>query len=154
MLINENLKFFKEAPKAISKENLAFFVERLKGVVALERGCKVNMFSIEEPVCGTPGCHAGLIYLALRAHLEFPYRYAFDKAAEVLAQFLLGPYEKNPSELYGEPLRRYAGDNHEWWGNISGRFMFSSGIAFGMEVDTFESKVILNHWEGVLERTP
>lgn len=127
-------------------DNLERFVDALASVVG--EYPEVDMTSIEAPVCGTPGCHAGLAYLALLrlGVITEPFgRYSFLLAADYLAKFLLGSARR-------DDLKNWAYKNRGRWGNEHGEYMFCSGRAFGQDSDTFPSYIILDHWRGVLAR--
>lgn len=128
-------------------DNLARFVEALAQVVG--KHPTVDMMSTNEPVCGTPGCHAGLAYLALRQMGEYtePFgRYRYPLWADRLAEFLLGSGKK-----YYD-LREWADENALCWGNMNGMAMFCCGSAFEQARDVFPSHIIRDHWRGVLAR--
>lgn len=127
-------------------DNLERFVDALAQVV--DEHSTVDMMSINEPVCGTPGCHAGLAYLALRQMGEYtePFgHYRYLLVADRLAKFLLG-------SARNYDLQNWAYKNQGLWGNEHGEYMFCSGSAFGQDSSAFPSRVILDHWRGVLER--
>ena len=148
------------APLDISVERLTQFVEALENLPPTP----VDMYSPDEPVCGTPGCHAGLISLVaeeipqlkgyyndLEALLQFDCEgYDYSSWASALARFIT---EDGAERLTMISLATLAESYPDWWGNAKGELMFSCGEAFGQETDRFQDYIITAHWAGVLERT-
>ena len=148
-----------KTPLDINLGHLTQFVEGLKALPPTV----VDMESVEAPICGTPGCHAGLVSLVSEAIPELGRlykiaysvgdhrkRYYYTMWGEALGEFLLGRVLESSSKYL---LTSMAGRYGEWWGNTDGISMFSHGQAFGQGSDNFPHQVIVDHWAEVLERT-
>jgi hypothetical protein len=107
---------------------------------------EVRMTSISEPTCGTPGCHAGLLWLAMEFS-EKGQSYSWMTSAHKTAKFLFADDRATMDDLMW-----FADRNPEWWGNNCGGFMFANGMAFGERVNSFEEWKIAEHWLHVAER--
>ncbi len=131
----------------------------------------VNMGSLDDPTCGAPGCHAGLISLAavelqeLRecynkiCEMQSIYNegyprdfteYSYTYWADALSLYLGFPFDKIEYTYYG--LTRWARDNPYFWGNLDGLGMFSSSKAFGQDKDNFPHSVIIDHFTVMSDR--
>jgi hypothetical protein len=83
----------------------------------------VDMKSTKEPVCGTPGCFAGLISIVADDIPELKQLYGGGKYYYSLWEFALNEYlECN--------FPAWAGRHPEIWDNEYGTFMFFSNDAF------------------------
>jgi hypothetical protein len=130
----------------IKLDRLERYVEALKSVVA--DFPEVDMHSLENPECGTPGCHAGLARMALkRCGVKRGKWVDFSDEADALARYLF-----RLPRATRITLDDWAGKNADLWGGGYGMFMFSSKHAFGQATNCFPSSVIAEHWAGVLER--
>lgn len=130
-------------------EKLEQFVAAL--YEAAEEFPETDMSSINPPACNTPGCHAGLAAVALdRLGVPAPEiypRYSFIKEATLLTRFLF-----DDTTLDEEALEEWAAENPNLWGNEDGAGMFWDGTAFGQASRCFPSRIIAEHWNGVLRR--
>ena len=133
-------------------------IERLQGFVktlqSMKQDMPIDMGSSAKPQCGTPGCHAGLVMLALDKmgikQTEWCLRndlYYYRDHAHRLARYLSKSEEANMGDL-----EYWASGHPEIWGNDSGLYMFGNGLAFDQDTDYFPSSVIVDHWAGVLDR--
>ena len=130
-------------------------LERLTEFVGLLKAAdypndNVDMCQIRAPSCRTPGCHAGMVFIAISWHKDCGYDFSFYSYqiwAHALAKFLFNDSAANKSDL-----EEYMENNRSTWGNSYGGSMFSAGCAFGQETNTFPHQVIIDHWAGVLER--
>ena len=133
-------------------------LERLREFVTLLKAADypnshVDMYAGIEPSCGTPGCHAGMVAIALAPYKNRYYDspngvYNYEAWAYALARFLF-----NDDTADAEDLSEYMGPDNAWlWGNDNGVYMFISGAAFGWVADIFPHQVIIDHWERVLNR--
>lgn len=130
----------------INLKRLEKFVNALAQVVPLYP--EVAMQSGRRPCCGTPGCHAGLIYNALPLmKCKQPEIYYFNDIADWLARYVF-----NSSNATQRDLEHWAEQNPKTWGNRYGYDMFFAGLAFGQKEHNFPSQIILDHWRGVLGR--
>ncbi len=116
----------------------------------------VNRGSINEPLCGTPCCHAGLISIVAKDLPELQdiynynddYRtyednYEYDIWADTLAEFL--------GFVDMCCLRDWVRDNPKLWGNKFGQDMFYYPSAFvGDSGKKLTHIDIINHWKQVL----
>jgi hypothetical protein len=118
----------------------------------------VIMMNTNKPVCGTPGCHAGLISIVAKElpKLQDIYerlyflqwnirgnRYEYDMWADALAIFL--------GFVDMEDLMDWAKDNPKIWGNEHGFHMFSFRRAFTDKTNKkLTHRDIINHWKQVL----
>ncbi len=147
----------------MNKDKLKEFVNALDALSDDIKDMQVDMSSTKEPVCGTPGCHAGLISIVAKelpeleeAHLKVfkihfkAYKeikqdlYVYTIWADALAEFL--GFE---DILH---LTDWAVDNPKLWGNKYGENMFSSWQAFtNDEYKQLTHIDIINHWKQVLK---
>lgn len=132
---------------------------------------KVDMGTLNEPTCNTPGCHAGLISIAasqlpeLRecynkiCQIESGYisgypkdytEYSYTYWANALTLYLGFKYNKNGYTY--DQLKSWARDNPYMWGNIYGDCMFISGSAFGQDTDIFPHSVIIDQFTAMSDR--
>ena len=140
----------------INVKNLRLFVGALRQVVeTLPEAAVVNLKSIRPPVCGAPGCHAGLAMLALDLLGVPDYSggaryYRFGDQSSRLSDYLL------PAVLHDDEgltaIEKWAQENQDAWGNYYGGGMFASPIAFGQTSYAFPSTVIVDKWAAVLTR--
>ena len=127
----------------MKKEKLQELVSRMKEYLD-----EVGYFEIEmnrtqlalEDVNYPCGCHAGFISAVFGESDGIDW----EESSRKLCNFLGFNLKFD--------LEDWAQDNPEIWGNEDGIFMFSDGTAFGSESRIFSAEIILNHWEGVLER--
>jgi len=89
--------------------------------------------------CGTPGCHGGWLALAMKTSTA-----DWELGAEQFAKFI--------GFKSRQQLKDWAGMNPNDWGNKHGASMFYSGQAFGRNSDIFPAQVLVDHWEGVIDR--
>ena len=144
----------------INKSELVCWVAALREVEQDHKHLEVDMRSTKEPECGTPGCHAGLLYLARKKLglklntkiLENERFYNYESEASFFAGRVVFSYA-NPID-FTFTLAWLAHNNPKWWGNDYGENMFGYGEAFGQTSYNFTASVIVDHWEGVLSRTP
>ena len=128
-------------------QRIRYFCDCLDEVGA---GRSVNMMqeAIQEPSCGTPGCHAGWAYIALGGW-ACQERRLFQDGIEVLSKFLGFDYNHNDLTAYCQ-LAEWA--TPQIWGNDIGRHMFSSPSAFLFLKCPFPVEVISSHWRKVADR--
>ena len=136
----------------INLGNLKKFVGALKALPPTV----INMSSSDNPLCGTPGCFAGLISMTDLEDLKHLYACEQEKSL-----FLRDPYDYSD---WGAALAIYLGfsgkiEMQNWaeenpliWGNSGGGSMFSWGLAFGQVRQEFSHLIIVEHWAKVLER--
>lgn len=139
----------------INIPNLRLFVGALRQVVeTVPEAAAVDLQSITPPVCGTPGCHAGIAMLAMdRLGVPDPSgddRYSFVDQARRLSDYLLPGLPSVDEELTA--IEEWARENQGAWGCRHGGGMFASPLAFGQESYGFPSTVIVNKWAAVLDR--
>lgn len=131
----------------------AIKIPRLRKLVsALAQAAQLHpdtmMSSISPPNCGTPGCHAGLIWTALpMIRAKRPSHYDFLRVGAAAARYLF-----DSSRANSDSLKRWAKANPDLWGNYNGDGMWASPCAFDQVASYFPSRVIVDHWRGVLER--
>jgi hypothetical protein len=131
----------------VIKERVETLVRALMEVELTPAG--IDMSSIKEPTCRTPGCHAGLIFRALPGlglQLDQDADYSYITVSSILSEYLMGDTRRQFDLLI------FAAINPEWWGNDRGEAMFVDGAAFGMDSDAFPEKVIVDHWVEVAKR--
>jgi hypothetical protein len=149
----------------MNKNKLKEYVNALDALSDDIKDWDVAMMSTNEPSCGTPGCHAGLISIVAKdlpeleeTHLKVfkiyfkvykeikPDLYVYSIWADALAEFLGFSEEKD--------LKCWAKDNPKLWGNIFGGNMFMDAVAFTDDTDDKSKKLthrdIINHWKQVL----
>ena len=145
----------------MNKDKLKEFVNALDELSDDVKDMGVKMSSTKEPVCGTPGCHAGLISIVAKdlPEMKDTYKrllilklgikcnnfalYSFQIWADTLTDFL------GFKDKYG--LMDWAVDNPKLWGNKRGEYMFSFWQAFtGDEYKKITHRDIINHWKQVL----
>jgi len=128
-------------------------IERLEQALAVMQDIAdseqpyVNMMSVGEPQCGTPGCHAGLWWLTLKQlGVEVNDYYSFLGVARTVFEWLGVPY-KDLQDYYAlNPIFDY------WpYGVILARGMFANPNAFGTDDYEIPSQVIVDTWREVLE---
>jgi hypothetical protein len=142
----------------MNKNKLKHFVSALDELSDEVKNMDVDMYAIEEPLCGTPGCHAGLISIVAKDlpelqeiyenHIYFMSEteifYKYYVWSDALAEFL-GFVDKRD-------LRVWAKDNPKLWGNRDGYNMFCSFFAFTYDLNKeITHRVIINHWKQVLK---
>ncbi len=112
----------------------------------------INMLQSAEPICGTIGCHAGLIWLIkdklpyFNKKLKYyNYNYNYLVVANRLSRWL-GFTSKNHKNL-----ERWASENIELWGTTY-TSMFSSSKCFISSNHTgiITSQDIINRWKECL----
>ena len=134
----------------INIERLQRFVKTLQ---AIRQDMPICILSRENPQCGTPGCHAGLVMLALdkmrikQTEYYINKGYDFRDQGDRLARYLFAHKERHKLDL-----ENWAGENPEIWGNDYGDNLFFAAEAFDKDTYRFPSSVIVNHWAGVLDR--
>jgi len=102
---------------------------------------KVKMTEPVFHVCGTTACHAG--WFAVANNKSCRESYGFGYAADEMAQFL--------GFVRHCVLQDWAEENPNIWGNLYGRYIFSSCKAFGViREPTLEE--IGTHWLQVADR--
>ena len=115
----------------------------------------VNMLSIENPFCGTPGCHAGELYIGLtflglgRQAIDSDGIYLYGHAANSFAKFVFRSHE---AEKYH--LTNWATHNKGLWGNGDGGCMFIMNSAFVFRDNSgyLKPHIITDHWYAVADR--
>ncbi len=143
----------------MNKNKLKQFVNALDTLSDDVKDMGVAMMSASKPLCGTPGCHAGLIYIVAEelpelqeiyeriffSHWNLKYsHYEYTIWADALAEFLGFSEEKD--------LECWAKDNPKIWGNKYGYDMFSGRLAFTNDEDKIlKHRDIINHWKQVLK---
>jgi hypothetical protein len=139
----------------INKNKLKELVNALDALSDDVKDWDVAMGSIDKPLCGTPGCHAGLISIVAKDLPElqdiynddyriYDNRYEYDIWADALTVFL--------GFAKGRGLEDWAECNPEIWGNENGFVMFSSRSAFTNDPDKqLNHRDIINHWKQVLK---
>ncbi|CAC9656723.1 hypothetical protein [uncultured Gammaproteobacteria bacterium] len=142
----------------MNKDKLKQFVDALDALSDDIKDWDVDMDSEERPTCGTPGCHAGLIYMAAEdlPELQDIYErivlskwnscsYRYEVWSNALTVFL-GFKNKGG-------LRLWANDNPKLWGNRFGEGMFVFRLAFTDDTDKqLTHRDIINHWKQVLKK--
>ncbi len=141
----------------INKDKLKQLVNALDGLSDDIKNMDVDMFAIKEPMCDTPGCHAGLISIVAKElpelqeiyenHIYFMSEteifYKYYVWADTLADFL--GFEKM------RDLEDWAKENPKIWGNIFGGNMFKLTMAFTDYLPKqLTHRDIINHWKQVL----
>lgn len=132
------------------------FTQTLSQISNLEALKQVNMLSVEEPSCKTPGCFAGLVRVSLDSmgvH-RITEHYNFPVEAVRLSQFLFDSVEPRDAlfDSAKTTLCEWAWKHPEIWGNVCGLYMFSSSNAYGGSAHIIQSTQIADHWEGVYKR--
>lgn len=130
-------------------------VDKFEGIVDVmeeRKDFNVDMNSIKVPVCNTPGCFAGELYLAMN-NLGVPstkYQiYNYDLQANRFVNYITnGKYSDSDDML------SWAYHNPNIWRNNCGLYMFKSIEAFGKYSDS-SNKItineIINHLRNVIE---
>ena len=132
----------------MNTNNFKIFVEALEALPESIKNNNVNMASIAEPdpVCGTPGCFAGLVSIVAEdiPELKQAYKsnyYEYNEWEEALNIFLECTF------------RSWANYNYKSWGNTQGRDVFCSSVAFGVEVgDSLTHNMIIIHLRKALNK--
>ena len=142
----------------MNKNKLKQFVSALDSLSDYVKNMDVDMFAIEEPLCGTPGCHAGLISIVAqdlpelqeiyKNHIYFMSEteifYKYFVWADTLADFL--GFEKM------RDLEDWAKENPKIWGNDYGMNMFELTRAFTDDLPKqLTHRDLTNHWKQVLK---
>lgn len=125
----------------------------------------VDMMSVKDPQCGTPGCHAGLVSIVAKYSPELQdyynklcecegfhttQHYSYERWSDALALYLGFPYNtKYPTNI---ELTIWARDNADIWDNPYGGEMFSTSRAFGQDTDIFAHSVIIDHFTAMSDR--
>ena len=123
----------------MNTNNFKILVEALEALPEEIKNNQVDMKSVLEPICGTPGCFAGLISIVAndipklkQAYKGEDYHYTDWEAA--LNIFLECTF------------REWAYDNWEIWGNSKGMGVFSCSLSFGVEIyDALTHNMIIIH---------
>lgn len=110
----------------------------------------VDMVSVDEPACGTPGCHAGEIWLAYPDKRPDG-RYSFAVVAEWLSEYLMGEKHIGEADMNNIAIVKWAKENPDIWGSPWGKGMFSNSIAFG-NPKNLTAKHIADWWSAVADR--
>jgi hypothetical protein len=146
----------------MNKNKLKELVNALDALSDDVKDMGVAMMSASKPVCGTPGCHAGLISIVAEnlPELQDIYNplyslecesigerenhYMFSVWSSALAIFLGFKYDNE--------LEVWARKNPKLWGNKRGDDMFCSRLAFTNDEDKILThRDIINHWKQVLK---
>ncbi len=146
----------------MNKDKLKELVNALDALSDDVKDWGVRMSSTNEPVCGTPGCHAGLISIVAKElpEMKDTYKrllilklgikchnfalYSFQIWADTLTDFL------GFKDRYG--LLDWAVDNPKLWGNNRGYDMFCARLAFTDDKSKhLTHRDIINHWKQVLK---
>lgn len=130
-------------------DKIRLFVKRLKELVEQRKETftkqSVDMYCTGlYHNCGTPGCHAGWVHLAIPDILPPRYAYNWSTVGRFLGLWLL------ENTNYGS-LEEWAEAYPSLWGS-SNNFMFTNPEAFNQSCSVFDVQVIIDHWEGVANR--
>ena len=135
-------------------------VEALEALPDHIKNNRVDMSSLQNPACGTPGCFAGLISIVANDIPELKKAYAqgddysYGAWAVALDEYLEheGSYEFDTTKVEIS-LETWAIEYPEIWGNDKGRVIFCSVEAFGKKFkDKITHNDIIIHLRGVYER--
>jgi hypothetical protein len=109
----------------MNANNFKTLIEALEALPEGIRNNKVNMSSVDEPVCGTVGCFAGLISIVAKEIPELKKLYASKHI------YFFHAWVDALNEYLDINFREWAEENPEIWGNEDGWHMFYSITAFG-----------------------
>ena len=130
-------------------DKIRLLVKRLKALVE-QRNVQFTKQSVDMYCtglyhnCGTPGCHAGWIHLALSDILPPLYAYNWSTVGLLFGKWLLENTNHRSLEDWAEAYPNL-------WGS-SNNNMFSDPEAFCQTCSVFDVQVIIDHWEGVANR--
>jgi hypothetical protein len=131
--------------KKMNTKKFKVFVEALESLPEHIRNNKVDMHSVEQPLCGTVGCFAGLISIVAEDIPELKelyalHTYSFSDWANALQDFL------------GIGLEMWAWENPKLWENTSGINVYSFNEAWGKSEDeTLKHNDIIIHLRKALD---
>jgi len=128
--------------KQINLVELEKIIDNLRKVV---NGHKVNMVMSTlymkqlDKECGTPGCHAGWLGIAMEIN-KSDFR---DIANEFARKIGLENRNDIAKSIIGEP---------HIWGNEYANLMWVNESAFGLRTHVFEAKILVKWWRKVIKR--
>jgi hypothetical protein len=129
-------------------DNFKVFIEALEALPEDIKNNEVNMKSVDEPVCGTVGCFAGLVSIVANEIPELKELYSPD-----IPNYDYVEWSNALNVFLGCRFTNWAGRNKVAWGNSEGRRMFSDITAFGKERwDVLNHNDIIVFLRGVYER--
>jgi hypothetical protein len=129
-------------------DNFKVFIEALEALPENIRNNEVDMKSVDEPVCGTPGCFAGLVSIVANDIPELKELYSLD-----IHNYDFVEWSNALNVFLGCRFTNWAGRNRMVWGNSEGRRMFSDITAFGKERwDVINHNDIIVFLRGVYDR--
>lgn len=130
-------------------DKIRLFVKRLKALVE-QRSTQFTKQSVDMHCtglyhnCGTPGCHAGWVHLAIPDILPPLRDYSWVVVSTRFGKWLLESTNHRSLEEWAEAYP-------DLWGS-SNYHMFTDPEAFNQCTDRFDVQVIIDHWEGVANR--
>ena len=129
-------------------DNFKVFIEALEALPEDIKNNEVNMKSVDEPVCGTVGCFAGLVSIVANEIPELKELYSPD-----IPNYDYVEWSNALNVFLGCRFTNWAGRNKVAWGNSEGRRMFSDITAFGKgRWDVMNHNDIIVFLRGVYER--
>jgi hypothetical protein len=155
----------------MNKDKLKELVNALDALSDDVKDMQVYMRSISKPSDDTCGCHAGLISIVAQElpELQEIYEPIYSKECDFRGQerenhyifyvwnsalaIFLGFKHEYELDMWDEknPIKIWAEDNPEIWGNNFGGEIFSSQSAFNNDLDkALAHRDIIEHWKQVL----
>ena len=129
-------------------DNFKVFIEALEALPENIRNNEVDMKSVDEPICGTVGCFAGLVSIVAKDIPELEELYSLD-----IHNYDFVEWSNALNVFLGCRFTNWAGRNRMVWGNSEGRRMFSDITAFGKERwDVLNHNDIIVFLRGVYNR--
>jgi hypothetical protein len=132
----------------MNTKNFKVFIEALEALPEDIKNNEVDMKSVDEPICGTVGCFAGLVSIAANDIPELKELYSPD-----IPHYDFLEWSNALNAFLGCRFTNWAGRNRMVWGNSEGRRMFSDITAFGRKRwDVLNHNDIIVFLRGVYNR--
>ena len=112
----------------MNTKNFKIFIEALEALPENIRNNEVDMKSVDEPICGTVGCFAGLVSIVAKDIPELKELYSLD-----ITHYDFVEWSHALNAFLGCRFTNWASRNRMIWGNSEGGRMFSDITAFGKE---------------------
>ena len=143
----------------MNTERFKTLVEALEALPDHIKNNRVDMSSLQNPVCGTPGCFAGLISIVANdiPELKGLYKLGDDYSYEFWAK-ATGDYLECNLNLDWRlgvlsSFEAWAVEHPAVWGNVHGSSIFSSACAYDGDIeDKLTHNEIIIYLRGVYER--
>jgi hypothetical protein len=112
----------------MNTNNFKIFVEALEALPESIKNNEVDMNSFYEPLCGTPGCFAGLISIVANDIPELKNNYTFSS-------YSFSEWAMALQDFLDVGLDDWARENPKIWDNKNGISVYSYNKAWGKKED-------------------